>query len=92
MKNHTSQDCLNINYNRLNEDYRYVHRLCQFFLDQVNNEMEEDERSYIPITLSMRVLFRSFVAEWIRSNLPRDLALRFGEQCQQVTLPRGEGD
>jgi 5-methylcytosine-specific restriction enzyme subunit McrC len=80
VKNHNSQDCLAINYNRLNEDYRYIHRLCQFFLDQVNNEMEEDERSYIPITLSMRVLFRSFVAEWIRSNLPRDLALRVKER------------
>ncbi len=79
VKKHTSIDCLSITYNRLNEDYRYIHRLCQFFLDQVNNENDSDQRSYIPITLSMKVLFRSFVAEWIRSNLPRDLALRVKE-------------
>jgi 5-methylcytosine-specific restriction enzyme subunit McrC len=80
VKKHSSQDCLNVTYNRLNEDYRYIHRLCQFFLDQVTTETDEDKKSYIPITLSMKVLFRSFVAEWIRSNLPRDLALRVKER------------
>lgn len=68
-------DCINLLYHRLNEDYRPMHGLCRFFLEHCGPGIIAGEREFIPFVLNMPALFESFVAEWLRMNLTKDLHL-----------------
>jgi len=64
--------CVGRFYHRLNDDYRPMHGLCRFFLEQCGPGIDEGEREFMPFTLHMPALFESFVAEWLGMNLDGD--------------------
>ena len=70
------KDCINRLYNKLNEDYKPIHALCRFFLEHSGPKFEYGNKKSIPFILNMSVLFESFVAEWLKSNLPEDMYIK----------------
>ncbi len=62
--------CIGRLYNRLNGDYRPLHALCRFFLEQAGPTHERGDREMIPFLVPMWRLFELFVAEWLREHLP----------------------
>ena len=66
----TGRDCLSVVYNRLNDDYRPLHALCRFFLENCGPSLREGDRKMLPFLVDMDLLFESFVAEWLKKNLP----------------------
>ncbi|MDY6804552.1 MAG: restriction endonuclease [Cyanobacteriota bacterium] len=70
LKSVRSQDCLGREYNRLNEDYRVLHALCRFFLDNSGASYEKGDRLMLPFLVEMDKLYESFVAEWLKINAP----------------------
>lgn len=75
-------DCINRLYNRLNEDYESLHCLCRFFLEQMGPGIEQGAYDFIPFVLNMPNLFQSFVAEWLKENLPKEYHV-----SKQYTVP-----
>jgi 5-methylcytosine-specific restriction enzyme subunit McrC len=63
------QDCIARLYHRLNEDYKPLHSLCRFFLEQCGPSLKIGDHFMQPFTLHMPNLFETFVAEWLRSNM-----------------------
>jgi 5-methylcytosine-specific restriction enzyme subunit McrC len=63
------QDCVNRLYHRLNEDYKPLHGLCRFFLEQCGPTLKVGDHFMQSFTLHMPNLFESFVAEWLREHL-----------------------
>lgn len=77
---HTPQDCVGRTYHRLNEDYRPLHALCRFFLDQSGPSHPLGERNMLPFLVDMAHLYELFVSEWLKSHLPPHLDLKVQEQ------------
>ena len=69
------QDCVNRLYHRLNEDYKPLHSLCRFFLEQCGPSLKIGDHFMQPFTLYMPNLFESFVAEWLRANIDSQMYL-----------------
>jgi 5-methylcytosine-specific restriction enzyme subunit McrC len=67
--------CSGRSYNRLNEDYRPLHALCRFFLEQSGPAHQSGDREMIPFLIDMGKLFEMFVAEWLRAHLPDHIGL-----------------
>lgn len=59
-----------LTYNRLNEDYRPLHALCRFFLEQRSPSHRVGEWEIRPFLVNMARLYELFVAEWLQSHLP----------------------
>jgi 5-methylcytosine-specific restriction enzyme subunit McrC len=57
-------------YHRLNADYRPLHALCAFFLEQLTPLPEEGEHAMLPFALPMARLYERFVAAWLTRHLP----------------------
>ena len=79
------QVCVGRQYNRLNEDYRALHALCRFFLEQMGPSYEIGERSMLPFLVDMARLYERFVAEWLKAHretilLPHGLDIKFQER------------
>ena len=55
-------------YNRLNEDYRPLHALCRFFLEQSGASHELGDRTTLPFLVDMARLYERFVAEWLKAH------------------------
>ncbi|MFZ0544621.1 MAG: hypothetical protein WAM60_04255 [Candidatus Promineifilaceae bacterium] len=72
-------DCLNRLYHRLNDDYRPLHGLCRFFLEQSGPSHHLGDRVMVPFLVDMAALYEKFVAQWLHQNLPPHLALRAQE-------------
>lgn len=68
-------DCIGRLYNRLNEDYRPLHALCRFFLEQRGPAITRGEWEMIPFLVDMARLYELFVARWLESHLPERYAL-----------------
>lgn len=68
-------DCINRLYHRLNDDYRPMHGLCRFFLEQSGPSHHLGDRVMVPFLVDMAALYEKFVAQWLRQNLPPHLAL-----------------
>ena len=79
-----ASDCVHRIYHRLNDDYRRLHGLCRFFLENRGPSIKIGEYDFIPFVVNMSSLFQSFVAEWMKANLP-DLRLE-----TQYHVPLGE--
>jgi 5-methylcytosine-specific restriction enzyme subunit McrC len=77
---HDPQDCVGRTYHRLNEDYRPLHALCRFFLDQSGPSHSPGERSMLPFLVDMAHLYELFVSEWLKIHLPPHLDLKAQEQ------------
>lgn len=71
-----ASDFVNLFYNRLNEDYRPMHGLCRFFLEQSGPAFCDGDHKLMPFVLDMASLFESFVAEWLKQNLPAPFAVK----------------
>lgn len=69
-------DCIDRFYNRLNEDYRPLHGLCRFFLEHVGPGIERGNYDFLPFVIHMPSLFESFVAEWLRENMPSEYKVK----------------
>jgi 5-methylcytosine-specific restriction enzyme subunit McrC len=72
-------DCLNRLYHRLNDDYRPLHGLCRFFLEQAGPSHHVGDRVMVPYLVNMAALYEKFVAQWLRRNLPTHLSLKAQE-------------
>ena len=70
------KDCVQQFYHRLNYDYRPMHGLCRFILEQTGPGIHGGDRSFIPFEVDMPRLFELFVAEWVRANAPPGLTFR----------------
>lgn len=71
----TAVACVGRRYDRLDEDYRPLHILCRFFLENLGPSHDHGERHMIPFLVDMARLYERFVAEWLRENLPPHLRL-----------------
>jgi len=76
------RDCINRFYHRLNQDYKPMHGLCRFFLENCGPGLEMGEFDFIPFVIHMPTLFESFVAEWLRLNLPPEYKIRIQFRTQ----------
>ncbi|MGC1393881.1 MAG: hypothetical protein WA828_06330 [Coleofasciculaceae cyanobacterium] len=73
---YSPQSCVGRQYNRLNEDYRPLHALCRFFLEQSGASHEIGDRTMLPFLVDMARLYERFVAEWLVAH--REILLSFG--------------
>ena len=69
-------------YSRLNQDYRGLHALCRFFLDNSGPQHLAGDQPTIPFLVDMARLFEMFVAEWLREHLPDEVSLRVQERLE----------
>jgi 5-methylcytosine-specific restriction enzyme subunit McrC len=76
------KDCMNKFYHRLNDDYQPMHGLCRFILEQTGPGIQSGDRSFVPFVVNMPQLFQSFVAEWLRSNAPPGMTVRYLHTAQ----------
>jgi 5-methylcytosine-specific restriction enzyme subunit McrC len=74
-----SSHCKGRNYNRLNDDYRPLHALCAFFLDQEGPSHEVGNHLMLPFLINMSRLYELFVAEWLKNHLPSNVILQYQE-------------
>jgi 5-methylcytosine-specific restriction enzyme subunit McrC len=61
--------CLKRFYNRLNEDYKPLHGLCRFFIEQGGPGIQLGEYRFLAFSFYMPFLFESFVAGWLNEKL-----------------------
>jgi 5-methylcytosine-specific restriction enzyme subunit McrC len=73
-------DCVNRNYNRLNDDYAPLHHLSRFFLEHIGPHHALGATPMLPFLIDMDRLFELFVAEWLKTNLPVGHRLTAQEQ------------
>lgn len=67
--------CIGRFYDRLNADYRPMHALCRFFLEQLGPTSRVGSRESVPFQINMPLLFEVFVEKWLRAHLPKSVAL-----------------
>lgn len=79
--------CIGRIYNRLNEDYKKLHALCLFFLEQSGPSHMVGDHTFLPFLVDMSSLYERFVAEWLKQNLPEGLTL---EPKERVKIGEGE--
>lgn len=65
--------CVGRQYHRLNADYRRMHALARFFLEQTGPSHEVGDRTMVPFLVNMPRLFELFVAEWLHAHAPPDI-------------------
>lgn len=75
----TAAACLGRLYHRLNEDYRPLHALCRFFLENSGPSHRDGDHEMPPFLINMPRLFERFVFAWLRHELPEDLEIRWQE-------------
>ncbi|MEO1392413.1 MAG: restriction endonuclease [Cyanobacteria bacterium J06634_5] len=68
LESFSTWDCIGRNYHRLNDDYRTLHALCRFFLDQTGPSIQHGDHGMVPFLVNMNQLFEKFVAEWLKTN------------------------
>lgn len=62
--------CIGRHYTRLNQDYRPLHALCRFFLEQSGPAHQDGDHLLLPFLLDMATLFERFAAAWLQHHLP----------------------
>ena len=77
---YTSKSCVNRKYNRLNEDYRLLHSLCRFFLENTGPSHEVGDHTMLPFLVDMATLFELFVAKWLQAHPVEGLQTRAQER------------
>ena len=68
LESFSALDCVGRSYHRLNDDYRTLHALCRFFLDQTGPSIQQGDRRMLPFLVDMNKLFESFVATWLSAH------------------------
>jgi 5-methylcytosine-specific restriction enzyme subunit McrC len=64
-----ARDCTGRFYHRLNDDYKPMHGLCRFLVEQTGFGTNIGNYDFLPFSLDMPKLFEEFVAEWLNGNL-----------------------
>ena len=67
----SSNECTQCSYNKLNIDYKPMHAICRFLLEQIVPNLEKGPYEFIPFIVYMPALFELFVEEWLRQHLPK---------------------
>lgn len=73
-------ECVGRSYTRLNGDYRPMHLLCRFFLDNSGPAHLHGEVDMLPFAINMAALFEKFVACWLQCHLPTHLTITAQER------------
>lgn len=81
---YSADSCMDRFYHRLNEDYRPLHALSRFFLDQAGPSHYVGDREMTPFLIDMARLFEMFVVEWLKEHAPSAWRIE-----SQVQLPFG---
>jgi 5-methylcytosine-specific restriction enzyme subunit McrC len=76
----TPDSCMDRNYNRLNEDYRSLHSLCRFFLENTGPSHEIGDHATLPFLVDMASLFERFVWKWLQAHPVMGLQIRAQER------------
>ncbi len=79
LKPYRGEDCLGRTYHRLNEDYRFPHAMCHFFLANLGPTHKYGFHTMRPFLVNMHQLYERFVAAWLRQHLPAHLTLKTQE-------------
>lgn len=87
----SAYDCVRRSYNRLNDDYRSLHAICRFFLEQSGAGHHLGDRGMIPFILEMDRLFEKFVAEWLKTHLKEYLPSEFEIHDQEQISISADG-
>jgi 5-methylcytosine-specific restriction enzyme subunit McrC len=74
------RDCVGREYSRLNADYRPLHALSYFFLDDSGPSHRLGEQTMLPFLINMANLYEQFVAKWLNANMPAPYTLRTQER------------
>lgn len=74
-----AKDCTDRSYNRLNAEYKVLHALCRFFLENAGPTQEIGDRNMLPFLLHMPTLYEDFVAQWIAKHCPGTVRVRAQE-------------
>lgn len=77
-RNVSPGDCVGRSYHRLNSDYERLHWLCHFILSGTVPTHEAGDAKLQAFIIQMPKLFETFVAAWLKRNLPAPL--RCGSQ------------
>ncbi len=88
LRPYSADDCRNRSYSRLDADYRLLHLLCAFFLDQSGPTHELGDHEMPAFVVDTARLYERFVAEWLRCNLPAHFHLQSQERLDLT--PNGE--
>ena len=81
-----SRDCMGRSYHRLNQDYKMLHALCRFFLDDVNPTHLSGAHPMLPFLVDMSMLFEQFVAAWLQQHTPAQYAIKTQERIAVGSL------
>ncbi len=76
----TSESCIGRKYNRLNEDYRSLHSICRFFLENTGPSHELGDHATLPFLVDMASLFELFVSKWLKAHPIEGLQIRAQER------------
>lgn len=76
----SAKDCIKRLYNRLNDDYKTLHALCRFFLEQCGPSHVVGDKTFLPFLVNMNRLYELFVAEWLKIYLPDRFNLKIQEK------------
>ena len=81
-----SRVCVGRCYHRLNQDYKMLHALCRFFLDDVNPTQLNGTQPMLPFLVDMSALFEQFVAAWLQQHTPAQHAIKTQERIDVGSL------
>ncbi|MEO1430610.1 MAG: restriction endonuclease [Cyanobacteria bacterium J06633_8] len=76
----SSEDCSSLNYNPLNQDYKLLHYLCRFFLENTTPNYRNGNHKMLSFIVNMASLYELFIAEWLKLNLPANLIIKSQER------------
>ena len=68
----SAADCLNRLYTRVTEDYRPLHAICRFFLEQSGPTHRTGDHRMLPFLIDTATLFETFVVKWLQRNCGPD--------------------
>ncbi len=73
-------ECINRHYNRLNDDYRVMHALCRFFLEQSGPSHTLGDHEMHSFLIDMAYLYERFVAAWLTQHITAPYAVQAQER------------
>jgi 5-methylcytosine-specific restriction enzyme subunit McrC len=73
-------DAIRRTYDRLRQDYRPMHTICRFLLENAGPTHHDGDRESTAFLVQMPLLFERFVAEDLRRRLPSHLRLEAHEK------------
>lgn len=73
------ETCVSWLYNRLDQDYKPMHALCRFFLENSGPSHQVGDHNMVPFLINMPNLYEQFVAGWLdanKSSLPPEFSIK----------------